>query len=344
MIKDSSFFKHVKGFLTIYLPRHKCSSKNTIKSYRETINLLRIFIQEEKNIPFVKITFDIFSYDLICRFLDWLKDKRKCSKTTRNQRLAAVNSFLSYAAIHDPALMALCIRVKKIPYHKTGQRRVEYMRQTAIKAVLGQPNVAKKNGFRDRFFMILLYDTGARVQEMLDLRLKDFQLGSSTPFVYLTGKGGRTRAVPLMGKTIKHLNEYLARFYPDGTGDNEQYLFYTTIDSCKKRMSEENVSSFIKRYGESARKVCPDVPPRVHPHLFRHSRSMHLYQMGIPLSYIKDFLGHSNINTTSIYASADITMMKKALESVSKKDATGKIEIPVWQGDENMILSLCGLK
>ena len=205
MIKDSSFFKQVKGFLTVYLPRHKCSSKNTVKSYRETINLLRIFIKEEKNIPFVKITFDIFSYDLICQFLDWLKDKRKCSAATRNQRLAALNSFLSYAAIQDPALMALCIRVKKIPYHKTGQRCVEYMKKTAIKTVLGQPNVAKKNGFRDRFFMILLYDTGARVQEMLDLRLKDFQLGSSTPFVYLTGKGGRTRAVPLMEKTIKHL-------------------------------------------------------------------------------------------------------------------------------------------
>lgn len=344
MIKDSSFFKHVKGFLTIYLPRHKCSSKNTIKSYRETINLLRIFIQEEKNIPFVKITFDIFSYDLICQFLDWLKDKRKCSKTTRNQRLAVVNSFLSYAAIQDPALMSLCIKAKKIPHQKTGQRHVEYMKKTAIKAVLGQPDVTKKNGFRDRFFMILLYDTGARVQEMLDLRLKDFQLGSSTPFVYLTGKGGRTRAVPLMDKTIKHLNKYLARFHPDGTRDNEQYLFYTTINDCRKRMSEENVSSFMKRYGESARIVCPDVPPRVHPHLFRHSRSAHLYQMGIPLSYIKDFLGHSSINTTSIYASADINMMKNALEGVSKKDATGNIEIPVWQGDEDMILSLCGLK
>ncbi|MHB8280250.1 MAG: tyrosine-type recombinase/integrase [Candidatus Humimicrobiaceae bacterium] len=345
MIKnDNSFFKHLKGFLTVYLPKQKCCSKNTIKSYRETLNLLRIFIQTEKNIPFVKITFDILGYDLICQFLDWLKDKRKCSAATRNQRLAVINSFLSYAAMQDPALMSFCVKVKKIPLQKTGPQRVEYMGQTALKTVIEQPNVTKKNGFRDRFFMILLYDTGARVQEILDLKLKDFQLGSSTPFVYLTGKGSKTRAVPLMGKTIKHLNGYLARFHSDGTGDNEQYLFYTTINSCKKRMSEENVSSFMKRYGESARRACPDVPTRVYPHLFRHSRSMHLYQMGIPLSYIKDFLGHSNINTTSIYASADITMMKNALENVSKKDATGKIEIPVWQGDEDMILTLCGLK
>jgi len=270
MIKDSSFFKHVKGFLTIYLPRHKCCSKNTVKSYKETINLLRIFIQEEKNIPFVKITFDIFSYDLICRFLDWLKDKRKCSATTRNQRLAALNSFLSYAAIQDPALMSLCIKAKKVPHHKTGQRHVKYMEKTAIKAVLEQPDVAKKNGFRDRFFMILLYDTGARVQEMLDLRLKDFQLGFPTPFVYLTGKGGRTRAVPLMEKTVKHLHKYLARFHQDITCDNEQYLFYTTINACKKKNVRRKCLKLyeaIWRFGQESLSGCPFscTPPSISP-------------------------------------------------------------------------------
>lgn len=344
MIKtDNSFFKHIRGFLTVYLPRHRCCSENTIKSYRETLNLLRIFIQEKKKMPFVKITFDILSYDLVCQFIDWLKDRRKCSKSTINQRLAVINSFFSYSAMQDPSLMSLCIKVKNIPLQKTGTRRVEYMEQTAIKAVIVQPNIAKKNGFRDRFFMILLYDTGARVQEMLDLKLNDFHLSSPTPFTYLTGKGGKTRAVPLMGKTVKHLNEYLTRFHPD-KNNNKGYLFYTIINDHKRRMSEENVSSFIKRYGELARKVCPDVPIRVYPHLFRHSRSMHLYQMGIPLSYIKDFLGHANINTTSIYASADITMMKNALEKVGAQDATSNIKIPIWQGDEDMILTLCGLK
>jgi site-specific recombinase XerD len=339
MKNDDAFFNYIKGFLTVYLPKQKCCSKNTIKSYRETINLFRIFLLEEKNIPFTKITFELFDYDLVCSFLDWLQHTRRCSISTRNQRLAALNAFFNYTAMQDPALMAVYMIVKKVPVQKTEQRTVEYMTETALKTVLEQPNTAKRNGFRDRFFMILLYDTGARVQELLDLKLKDFRLESSTPFVYLTGKGGKTRTVPLLDKTIRHLNEYLKRFHPEATRSNEQYLFYTVIKGHRGQMSVENVASFLRRYGELARQVCPEVPPHLHAHLFRHSRAMHLYQMGIPLSYIKDFLGHSHINTTTIYASADINMMKEALEKVTESGNEQSADIPVWHGDEDMILS-----
>jgi site-specific recombinase XerD len=344
MKNDSTFFDFVKGFLTVYLPKQKCCSKNTIKSYREVINLVRIFLLEEKNIPFTKITFELFDYDLVCGFLDWLQRTRGCSVSTRNQRLAALNAFFNYTAMQDPALMAVYMKVKKVPIQKTGQRTVNYMSENALKTVLEQPNTSKRNGFRDRFFMILLYDTGARVQELLDLKLKDFCLESSTPCVYLTGKGDKTRSVPLLDKTILHLNEYLKRFHPGETRSNEQYLFYTVIKGKQGQMSPENVANFLRRYGESARKVLPEVPSNLHAHLFRHSRAMHLYQMGIPLSYIKDFLGHSHINTTTIYASADINMMREALEKVNKKGNEQNGDTPLWQGDEDMILSLCGLK
>lgn len=341
---NDSFFNYVKGFLTLYLPKQKCCSKHTIKSYRDTINLFRLFLLEEKNIPFTKITFELFDYDLVCGFLDWLQHTRKCSVSTRNQRLAALNAFFNYAAMQDPSLMAVCMKVKKVPIQKTAQRTVKYMTEMALKTVLEQPHTTKSNGFRDRFFMILLYDTGARVQELLDLKRKDFCLDSSTPFVYLTGKGDKTRSVPLLDKTILHLHEYLKRFHSEVNHSNEQYLFYTVIKGQKGQMSVENVASFLRRYGESARKVLPEVPPHLHAHLFRHSRAMHLYQVGIPLSYIKDFLGHSHINTTTIYASADIKMMREALEKVSESVNEPNTDIPLWQGDEDMILSLCGLK
>jgi integrase/recombinase XerD len=345
MKTDDAFFKHVKGFLTVYLPRHRCCSENTIKSYRETLNLLRVFLLEEKSIPFTKISFDVLTNDLICEFLDWLQNARGCSASTRNQRLAALNAFFNYAAIQDPSLMAIYMGMKKIPVQKMGQRNVEYMSETALKTVFEQADIAKRNGFRDRFFMILIYDTGARVQEILDLKLKDFHLESSTPFVYLTGKGDKTRTVPLLDKTVEHLKEYLKRFHPKETHGNDMYLFYTVIKGQTWKMSVENVASFLRRYGNSAVQVCPEVPLQLHAHMFRHSRAMHLYQMGIPLSYIKDFLGHAHINTTTIYASADITMMREALEkacheSQNKQDSS----IPVWQGDEDMILKLCGLK
>lgn len=341
---NDAFFKCVKGFLTVYLPKQKCCSKNTIKSYRETINLFRRFLLEEKNIPFTKITFDLIDYDLVCNFLEWLQHTRKCSISTRNQRLAALNAFFNYTAMQDPALMAVYVKVKKVPAQKTGPRIVKHMTETALKTIFEQPNIVKRNGFRDRFFMILLYDTGARVQELLDLRLKDFCLESSTPFVFLTGKGGKTRSVPLLDKTVRHLNEYLDRFHPEASRSAERYLFYTVIKGHRGQMSVENVASFLKRYGQSARKVCPDVPPRLHAHLFRHSRAMNLYQMGIPLPYIKDFLGHSDINTTDIYSKTNIDMMKEALERVKVSENGQEVDNPVWHSNEDMILSLCGLK
>jgi integrase/recombinase XerD len=200
------------------------------------------------------------------------------------------------------------------------------------------------SGRRDRFLMILLYDTGARIREILDLKLKDIHLNDQTPCIYLTGKGNKTRAVPLMDKTIAHLHEYMKIFHPDGYLKNDQYLFYTLIKGLKGKMSDDNVSCFLKRYAESAHQVCSEIPLRMHAHLFRHTRAMHLYQSGIPLSYIKDFLGHVSIDTTDIYASTDTSMMRAALEKINTGDdeQTSKV-VPVWQDNEEMILKLCGL-
>ena len=166
-----------------------------------------------------------------------------------------------------------------------------------------------------------------------------------TPCVYLTGKGNKTRIVPLMDKTIAHLNYYLETFHPDDHHKNDSYLFYTQIKGLKGKMSDDNVSCFLKRYALSAHNVCPEVPLRMHAHMFRHTRAMHLYQAGIPLSYIKDFLGHVSVNTTDIYASADTAMMKAALEKIDQQDTelvTRKP--PIWENNEELILRLCGLK
>lgn len=154
----------------------------------------------------------------------------------------------------------------------------------------------------------------------------------------------KTRSVPLLEKTIHHLKEFLTRFHSETPHNNEQYLFFTIIKGHQGQMSVENVASFLRRYGEAARQVCPEVPSHIYAHLFRHSRAMHLYQIGIPLSYIKDFLGHSHINTTTIYASADLNMIKEALEKVTEKGNEKNSDVPVWHGNEDMILKLCGLK
>ncbi len=345
MKPDDSFFKHVRGFLTVFLPKNKCYSTHTVKAYRDAINLFRQFLFEEKKISFTDISFDRINHEVIYEFLAWLQNTRGCEASTKNLRLAAMKSFFHYCAMEDPVLMAIYMDIQKVQSQRLARSRVEYMSETALKVLLEQPNAASRCGHRDRFFMILLYDTGARIQEVLDLKLKDIHLKDQTPCIYLTGKGNKTRAVPLMDKTIAHLYEYMKIFHPDGYLKNDLYLFYTLVKGLKGKMSEDNVSCFLKRYAESAHQVCSEVPLRMHAHLFRHTRAMHLYQAGIPLSYIKDFLGHVSVNTTDIYASTDTSMMRAALEKINKgEDKQTSQIVPVWQGNEEMILKLCGLK
>lgn len=345
MKQDDSFFKYVRGFLTIFLPKNKCYSLNTIKAYRDTINLFRKFLRDEKAISFTNIGFDRINHDVIYEFLEWLQNTRHCETATKNHRLAALKSFFHYCAFEDPALMAVYLDIQKVRLQKVTRNRVEYMSETALKILLEQPDANTRYGLRDRFFMILLYDTGARIQEILELKLKDIHLNDQTPCIYLTGKGNKTRAVPLMDKTIGHLHEYMKTFHPEGDLKNDQYLFYTKVKEQKGKMSDDNVSYFLKRYAASAHQVCSEVPLRMHAHLFRHTRGMHLYQAGIPLSYIKDFLGHVSVNTTDIYASTDTSMMRTALEKINKNDdEKASKTVPVWHDNDEMILKLCGLK
>ena len=345
MKPDNHFFKHVRGFLTVYLPKNRCYSQHTIKAYRDTLNLFRQFMFEEKKIAFTQIHFDLIGHEVIYEFLLWLQKTRGNSASTKNHRLAALKSFLHYCAMEDSTLMAIYMDVQKIPYQRVARNKVEYMSENALKVLLEQPDATTRRGKRDRFFMILLYDTGARIQEILDLKLGDIHLNNQTPCIYLTGKGNKMRTVPLMDKTIAHLQAYQKTFHPDGNLKNDSDLFYTQIKGQIGRMSADNVSCFLKRYAKSAHQVCSEVPLRMHAHLFRHTRAMHLYQAGIPLSYIKDFLGHVSVNTTDIYASTDTSMMKAALEKIIQNNGDhGTKEEPIWQDNEELILKLCGLK
>jgi site-specific recombinase XerD len=169
---------------------------------------------------------------------------------------------------------------------------------------------------RNRFYMILMYDTAGRCQELLDLKLKDFVISGSKPYVYLTGKNSRQRSVPLLPKTVGHYEHYLAAFHPEPNSPDD-YVFYTVSHNQRHQMSEDNVEAFMKKYGEQARKGCHEVPLRVHPHQLRHTRAMHLYRSGWPLPFVSELLGHAKITTTNIYAYADTEMKRNALSAYS---------------------------
>lgn len=195
--------------------------------------------------------------------------------------------------------------------------------------------------------MILLYDTGARIQELLDLKVCDIRLGM-TSTAKLTGKGTKVRLVPMMPKTVLHLNNYFAVFHPDEDPYSQKPLFYVARNGTQQKMSDDNVRKLLRTYAEAARIRCPEVPENLHPHLFCHSRAMHLYQHGMDLTLISQWLGHANLETTLIYAHADTEMKRKAIEKATsgKCDISTRITaLPALDvNDDEVLKRLYGLK
>jgi Site-specific recombinase XerD len=224
---DNLLFPLLHDYLKIYLPKQRNVSPNTIRSYRKALEELLDYVKERRQIPLQRITFEYMTSDIILEFLEYLELERGCSIPTRNTRFAAIRAFMDYAADHDVSLVADLNRLKKIPFKKVGNIvAVDYMSMSAVTAIIGQTDTSTSKGLRDRVFLILLYDTGARVQEILDIRLCDLQLGR-LPKVTLFGKGRKTRTVPLMEKTAQHLQKYLSLFHADAPFVIDSPLFYS---------------------------------------------------------------------------------------------------------------------
>ena len=340
----NDFFGAVRGYLLDYLPNQKCCSDNTIKSHRIALNLFVEFLRGEKNLKVEKITFKTIDKQTVLNFLKWLEDVRHCSPPTRNQRLSILRTFLAYAGGIDCTQIALELDVKKIPMKKHKQAAVDFLSENALKALLEQPDTRKMNGIRDRFFMTLMYDTAARCSELINLRICDMRVESTRPVVYLLRKGNKTQPLPLMNKTVEHYRHYLKTFHPGKEMSSSDYLFFVTTHDERHQMSADAVGAFMKKYGEAARKVCPEVPERVHAHQLRHSRAVHFYRNGMPLALVGEYLGHVTLETTKIYAYADTEMKRKAMEKADANMNNAPNVAPIWQNDEDMILKLSGLK
>lgn len=342
----SDFFKAVRDFLLDYLPNQRNYSEHTIKSYRDALKLLIRFLQKEKHLKVKEINFSIFDTRLVLDFLVWLQDTRNISATSRNQRISAVRSFFRYASERDCTLISLSRDIQdNVKTKKSPGRLVEFFSENALAALLKQPDAKTPIGLRNMVFMTLMYDTGARVSEILGLRLCDIRINSAGKEAYLMGKGRKPRLVSLLPKTIAHIDRYMREFHPDRVpGDDNEFLFYTVIHGNRNPMSTDTVGKFMKKYGESARLVCSEVPARVHPHMMRHTRAMHYYRKGMPLVLLAEYLGHSDVQSTKIYAFADTTMKRDAMIKADPKQKSIPDPIAIWENDEEMILKLSGLK
>ena len=309
--------------------------------YEDALNLFFTFLETAKAIPRQRANWSHFTRQNIQEFMDWLEKVRNCSRQTQLQRLAAIRSFVRYGGIIDLRVISIQADVEKIRYRKPAPALVGYLTKEGLSAFLSQPNCQKRTGFRNMVFLVLMYDTAARCQEMLDLRIQDLVLHRTSPCVYLTGKGNKTRVVPILPKTAEHLRSYLKKFHPAENRKRDDYVFYA-YGGPQRPMSPDTVTAFVKKYGESARQACTSIPARVHPHMLRHTRAMHLYQDGVPLAMVSEFLGHAQIETTKIYAHADTEMKRKAIQQAADK-LNDTIPDALWNtDDEEMMLKLRG--
>lgn len=332
MRKTESLFPKLLGdFLSVYLPSQRNYSKNTISSYCDSFKLLLQYLKDEKNLNPNQVTFNIINAECILDYLSWLEKSRNCSRSTVNQRLAAIHSFFKYVQKIRPELMSLSHSILEIPLRKTPPPTIAYLSQEDLRLILSQPNAAKKSQRRDQVLLCLLYDTGCRVQEIVDLTVSSIRLEPPAQ-VKLHGKGDKTRIVPLMSNTAKLLRDYMTE-HRLGEPQTLQYPLF--CNQRKEPLTRAGVTYILKKYTDLARMKSSSISLNVTPHVMRHSKAMHMLEAGINIVYIRDILGHVNISTTEVYAKANLEMKRQALEKVSlvpEYDAT-----PHWTSDSNLL-------
>lgn len=331
-MKPTDFSKYISDFISKYLPNEKGASSNTITAYRDTFVLLLTFIQSEKHVKLEKLTLEKIKKETIIEFLDWIQTHRKCSNSTRNSRLAAIHSFYRYLQYESLDHFHECQKILSIKFKKTSQENINYLTTEGIKLLLKQPDTTTSRGRRDLALLSLMYDSGARVQEIIDLTPSMLRLNKPAT-IKIVGKGNKARLVPMLDAQVDHLKNYLKENRLNEPFANMYPLFF---NSRKEKLTRAGVHHIVQKYSKTARKENNQIiPEKISCHSLRHSKAMHLLQAGVNLVYIRDILGHVSIQTTEIYARADSKQKRKALEKAYVN--LNPDEEPMWAKDENII-------
>lgn len=331
-MKPTDFAYLLTNYLSNYLPGQRNLSTNTIKSYRDTFTLLLKYCKECKGIEIEKLALQSFSRQLTEDFLTWVQTVRNNSISTRNQRLAAIHAFFRYVQLESPQHLFLCQQILSIPFKRQVQPAINYLSFEGIQAILAQPDLTTYSGRRDLVLLSLLYDTGARVQELADITVRDVRLTEPCT-IKLTGKGRKTRIVPLMSKTAAILRDYISERNLDALPLLSHPLFCNRVN---QKLTRAGIAYILNKYVQLAKELKPEhLPEKISPHGLRHSKSVHLLQSGVNLVYIRDLLGHVDLKSTQIYAKADSEMKRKALEAAYKNAAPQNI--PNWQDDDALL-------
>ncbi len=321
----------LRRFFTDYLPAVRGASPHTVLSYRDAFTLLLRFLAERHHRSTVELDLDSLDPDSVLAYLNHLEQNRGNSATTRNARLAAVHAFARFTATLRPEYLDTCQRLLAIPFKRAHSRAVEYLEIEELCAMVAATDRNTPYGRRDYAILLTLFNTGARVQELLNLRPCDFQL--ERPYhVKLEGKGRKQRICPLWPQTVKLLDEVLA-----DTGLGRLATERLFRNQRGEPMTRFGVRYLLRKYAERANAQTPNLSrKRVHPHMLRHSTAVHLLQSGVDMVSISHWLGHASVETTNRYTEVDLNAKRAAIE---KAGPIGNFEPTLvrWSADTSIL-------
>jgi len=317
----------VTDFFIKHLAAERNVSRNTVVAYRDGLKLFLRFASEFHKCKVDSLVTEQLTADVVLEFLHSLETTRKNSIQTRNARLAAIHCFFRYVLDCAPSRAVLCQRILRIPVKKAIRPALGYLTGEELEQILGQVQRSTRDGRRDYLLLALLYDTGARIQEMLDMKPSDFRLVSPS-FVRVLGKGRKERICPLLPQTARLVTQYLNS--ERSSLEAGQPLFQNRRG---ERLTRQGARYLLKKYLARAAETMPSLNrPHISPHTLRHTKAMHLLQSGIPLISIKDVLGHSDVKSTEIYVHTDVEAKRKALEQCGTPSRAARGSRPIAPG------------
>jgi integrase/recombinase XerD len=322
----------LRGFFADHLPRVRGASPQTIQSYRDTFVLLLRFVAAQRRRPVIELDVEDLSPAVVIDFLQHLEIERHNVPATRNVRLAAIHAFFRYCAAEHPDRLELSQRVMAVPFKRPLSRPVEYLEFEEIQAVLTTIDRTTADGRRDYALLATMFNTGARVQEIVTLRVFDVQL-HTPPHVRLFGKGRKERLCPLWRQTAEILGALLAE--RGGTQLPDDPLFRNRHGA---RLTRFGVRYILRKHCVRAQAVTPTLAAkRLHPHSMRHSTAVHLLRAGVDIVTISQWLGHASVTTTSRYATIDLEMKRKAIEQAQAIDYANESGAALWRTDASIL-------
>ena len=328
----------VRRFFDNHLVAERGLSSHTILAYRDTMKLFLGFSAKQCRKSCLELEVEDLTADAVRSFLEHLERERGNGVRTRNARLAVLHCFYRYLASLEPSLMQQCQTVLSIRFKRQDSPVLGYLEREEVMQIFGSIKLGEREGLRDEAILRMLYNTGARAQEVVGLAANDIRF--SQPYrVRIRGKGSRERTCPLWPETVKVLKSYLAARGVPST--DSAPLF---VNAVGQRLSRFGLRYVIARRVAAAAQSCPSLLTRpIGPHTFRHTTAMHLLQSGVDLNMIRSWLGHASIETTQTYVEIDLEMKRKTLQSCEHLLPETKKAGPSWQRDEGILSWLSSL-